>query len=371
MNLTTTAKSFIELAGWHSKSKIIVFVSDDWGTIRNFSKDTRLNLIKHGFDMEANRFDKYDMLESNTDLERLFDLLLSVKNVNDEHPVITAALNVANPDFDKIRASGFQNYFYESIDQTYSRSETTNKVLELYNQGIKEKIFHPEFHGREHLNAGEWVRALKLGREREMLGFQNFYWFMKSSDNDRKSYGAAFDLNSGEDILSQQQILHDGVGVFKRLFGYSPLYFTPPEGIYNSKLEKEISSTEIKLIDVPLLQRMPLGNNKYRYKVHYSGQHSSRGIRYIVRNVVFEPNLYGKDSAVDVCLAGVDKCFRRNIPVIISNHRAAFVGGIQHSNHNDGLFALKKLLDTIVDKWPDVYFLSMSDLYNSFTTKEI
>lgn len=371
MNLTATAKSFIELAGWHSKSKIIVFVSDDWGSIRNFSKDTRLHLIKHGFDMEANRFDRYDMLESNDDMERLFDLLLAVKNRHGEHPVITAALNVANPDFDKIRASGFQNYFYEPIDQIYSRSDTTHKVLEYYNLGIKEKIFRPEFHGREHLNAVEWVKALKQGREREIQGFQNFYWFMKSSDNDRKSYGAAFDLNSGEDILSQQQILHDGVGVFKRLFGYSPLYFTPPGGIYNSKLEKEISLSGIKFIDVPLLQRMPLGNNKYRYKVHYSGQQSYSGIRYVVRNVVFEPNLYGKDKAVDFCLAGIDNYFRRNIPVIISNHRAAFVGGIQNSNRNDGLFALKKLLDTIVNKWPDVYFMSMPDLYKSFITKEI
>lgn len=61
--------------------------------------------------MDSNRFDKFDTLESNEDLEKLFDILLSFKDHNGNHPVITAVTNIANPEFDKIRENNFEHYF--------------------------------------------------------------------------------------------------------------------------------------------------------------------------------------------------------------------------------------------------------------------
>jgi hypothetical protein len=366
MFLNTLAKSFINRAGWHSNSKYLVFVSDDWGSVRNFSINSRQNLIAGGFDMNANRFDKYDILESDTDIARLFDVLLDVKNINDEHPVITAAMNVANPDFEKIRLSGFGEYYYETIDKTYSATDKSSRVLDYFNLGIKQRIFRPEFHGREHLDYRPWIRALKQNRQREMAGFKNRYWFMNDSENYKKSYGAAFDISSDSDTFIKENVILDGIKIFKNLFGYFPQYFTPPEGIYNIGLENVISTNGIRMIDVPLLQKMPIGGNKFRFKVHYSGQRSPHGIRYVVRNVVFEPNLYGKEKSVDVCLDGIERCFRNNLPVIISNHRAAFVGGIHELNRDEGLYAIKKLFTSIVKLWPEVNFITMSDLYELF-----
>ena len=68
--------------GFKTDRKLILFTSDDWGGVRVRSKEARQNLIRAGIDMDSNRFDRYDTLESNKDLEHLFDVLLSHRDIN-------------------------------------------------------------------------------------------------------------------------------------------------------------------------------------------------------------------------------------------------------------------------------------------------
>ena len=49
-------------------------------------------------------------------------------------------------------------------------------------------------------------------------------------------------------------------------------------------------------------------------------------------------------------------------PAIISNHRAAFVGGIDVANREKGLKALDRLFSEILKRWPDAEFVSARDL---------
>lgn len=90
------------------------------------SKEIKLN----------NRFDKFDTLETNGDMESLYEVLLKHKDHKGNHPIITAVSNVTNPDFKKIKEDNFQNYYFESIDKIYQRYPESNKVLELVKQGI-------------------------------------------------------------------------------------------------------------------------------------------------------------------------------------------------------------------------------------------
>ena len=51
-----------------------------------------------------------------------------------------------------------------------------------------------------------------------------------------------------------------------------------------------------------------------------------------------------------------------NRPAIISSHRVNYVGFLDERNRDKNLKLLKTLLDKILNKWPDVEFLSSDEM---------
>lgn len=359
----------LNINSWHTKKKYVAIASDDWGGIRNSSEKTRQNLIKLGINMDSNRFDKYDTLESNKDMEELFNVLMRYKDSKGNHPVITAVTNVANPNFEKIKQSNYSKYYYETFDHTLTNKYGCGQVLEHYRKGIDLKIFCPELHGREHLQVNWWMQDIQNKNSLIFKAFENEYWYLSQQyieDQKRRWYGASFDIANAEDLILQEHIVSDSIDIFKTIFGYSPIYFTPPSGIYNDKIEKKLYACGVRLVDVPIKQKMPLGNDKYQTKIHYTGQKSRVGFNFLIRNALFEPNLVDSKEAVDVCLSGMDNNFKLNLPIIISSHRASFVGGIDSKNREIGLKSLDLLLSKMLAKWPDIEFVSIPNLYHKF-----
>jgi len=308
--------------------KIVIFLSDDWGCLRHASVWSREQLIKQGFNLNSNRFDRYDCLESNEDLEHLFEVLLKYKDHKGNHPVITALTNVANPDFTAIRASGFSRYSYETIPETFNRYPGRDKVLQYYMQGIENRIFIPQFHGREHLHIKRWMIYLQdeAGIARNAFRHEFFLLGRSQLPANQLGLGAAFDLDSLDELEAQEAILKDGLDLFEQVFSYRSRYFTAPSGIYHSGLEKCLSEEGVSLIDVPRYRKMPVGENRTKTKLHYLGQKNRLGQFYITRNAVFEPNMYSDNDGVDSCLSDIELAFRWHKPAVISNHRAAFAG---------------------------------------------
>lgn len=116
------------IPGWRTNKRIVVFESDDWGSIRMRSADDKLELERLGFDFTGQDFNTYDALESNDDLSQLFEVLSSYKDEHGNHPVITAVSIVGNPDFKKIKESGFREYYWESMSETCKRYPDHNRV---------------------------------------------------------------------------------------------------------------------------------------------------------------------------------------------------------------------------------------------------
>jgi len=65
-------KNLSNILGWNTLSKIIVFESDDWGSIRTRSKVDYELMLNSGLELNRSNFTRYDSLESNSDLENLF-----------------------------------------------------------------------------------------------------------------------------------------------------------------------------------------------------------------------------------------------------------------------------------------------------------
>lgn len=345
------------------RGKFIIFCSDDWGGIRVQSVAERQKLIEAGIMMEDNRFNQYDCLESNDDLEMLFTILQKYKDCQNNPPVFTAVMNVANPDFDKIRKSHFHSYYYEPFTETLAAYPKHYRVYELYKQGITAGVFRPQFHGREHVQVTSWLKALQGNEKRSRIAFDSNFFFLTSNDLESPISGElaeTFNFWDSNELEYQMDSIKSGIDLFYNLWGYKPVSFTAPSLIYSDTLNETLHGSGIKLLDVPRFRRTPKGKNTYSNRLHYFAQKNEFGQRFITRNAVFESNLVG--SGIDECLVQIESAFLSCQPAIISNHRASFVGGIDQRNRNSGLQQLDSLLKSILKKWPDVQFIDVEKL---------
>ncbi len=168
------------LPGWSTKRKIVVFESDDWGSIRMPSLEAFNNLKKAGISVEESYYNKFDNLECNDDLESLFEVLSSFNDQNGNYPAFTGVCVIANPDFNKIRECGYKEYFYEPFTETLKRYPEHDRVYRLWNEGVEKRLFVPQFHGREHLNVQRWLRDLQTNDEYVRIAFDNQVWGIKT-----------------------------------------------------------------------------------------------------------------------------------------------------------------------------------------------
>ncbi len=352
------------ILGWHTSRKIVVIESDDWGSTRIPSIKTYDFLVSNGIIPRDNKpFNEYDTLASPDDLNALFETLSSFSDINNNPCVFTAACNVANPDFKKIKDNDFSKYFYEPFTQTLNRYFANGKSFDLWKEGISNKVFIPQFHGREHLNVNEWMRALQEGDHRTRLCFDHEVWTLERdrSKSSSISYRSAFDFYYLDDLEMHIIAIREGLNMFKDIFGYGAEYFVPPNGQFSRSLEGVTAQSGIKYLCTSNVRAEPLGHNKKRTIIHFLGQKNNFNQIYIIRNCFFEPIIKGKDW-VDSCLSDMNIAFRWNKPAIISSHRANFIGVHDFRNRDGSLQELKKLLHTAKRKWPDIEFISSVQL---------
>lgn len=352
--------------GKRINKKILIIESDDWGSIRMSSKKAYNSLMSKGLPLDKSFYNKYDTLASAEDLTYLFEILNKYKDEQGNNAIITANTIVANPDFEKIRANNFEEYYYETFDQTLKKySSLHTNSLSLWKQGIDSGVFMPQFHGREHLNYKRWMTALKQGDKYTRLAFNEnvFGHPINQKSTFFKNYMAAFDIDEEEDIYKQINVIEDGLKIFKNILGYSPTSFIAPNYIWHDAIEKTLSKNGINQLQSGLYQFAPdYKRKKYSKLFHYIGQKNQFGLSYSVRNCFFEPTLNLNKNSVDNCLKRIDIAFKWSKPAIICSHRINYIGGIDISNRDKNLKELDQLLSKVLKKWPDVLFVSSNEL---------
>lgn len=357
--------------GWNTKRKIVLIESDDWGTIRMPSKETYDKLLKSGIRVDQCAYNSFDSLASEEDLTALFEVLLKFKDINGKSPVITANTIVANPDFDKIRASGFKEYYYELFTETLKRYPNHTNSFLLWKQGLQEGIFVPQFHGREHVNIHRWMTALQTNLTETHLAFDlNLFGISTHITTEkRRSYLAALDFDSISELDSQKKILVEGLNIFEELFGYRSHSFIATNHIWHKDLEPDLVKNGIEYIQGASSQYQPMGINKpYKIIRHRLGDNNGSGQIYLTRNCSFEPSMNKSRSIVNDCIEDMTSAFRWGKPAIISSHRLNFIGSIVPGNRVKNLKLLTELLKTAQDKWPRIEFVSsvqLGDIINA------
>lgn len=351
------------LPGTKTKRKLVVIYVDDYGSIRVRDKEAYRNLLQAGLAVDKTRYG-YDTLCTTEDLQMLFDVLTSVKDKHGNHAVFTPFANIANPDFEKIKASGFRQYYREPFTATMERlGKAYDGAYDLWKQGIAEGIFRPEYHGTEHISVWKFMKALQEGHKSTMLSFDNESvaspFFNDEPKIDHPT--AVFDIVKASDNDALKEDIKVGLNMFEGLLGYRAAQFTPGAAIYSPLLHGTLAENGIKSIHVQRYKAYPLGDGRYVKSFLYTGKKNKVGQRYIVRNCVFEPfldNCSYNGNAVNKCLLNIEAAFRMHSPALISTHRVNFAGAIEQSHRDVSLKMLSELLHEVVRRWPDVEFVS-------------
>lgn len=343
------------------KDKLLIIESDDWGAIRTPSAESLNAFARKGFEIEKSLY-KVDALASKSDLELFFNLLMSVKNVYGEHPVITANTIMANPDFKKIKESDFQSYYWEPFYKTFERYPEHQDNLKLWKDGIDEGVFYPQFHGREHLNVRRWMHALQQSDEKVRFSFD---WGSTYSGTGDYAFMEAYDWSYPEEVEGHKLIIKQGLEIFRNTFGFASKSFIAPCYNWDSALEVFLAEEGIKWIQGVGSQLAPTGIfDNYRAIPHYFAKENAFGSFYNIRNVFFEPVNNIKLDWTVTALARIQSAFLLKRPAVISTHRVNYIGYIDPKNRDNGLRQLEKLLRTVVKKWPNVKFITTDQLSN-------
>ncbi len=363
---TNLFRHLANLPGWRTHRKLVVIESDDWGSLRMPSLDAFHRLEKAGLDLrswDAERYNLNDSLESSKDLELLFEVLSGVKDKNGNYAVFTPITIVANPDFEKIKQSDFKEYFCEPFTETLKKYPGCENAFALWQEGIQRKIFIPQMHGREHLNVTAWMSALQKGEKQTLLAFHEGLWGFVPDQQALPGidYQAAFLLNDPSELEYHKTVIKEGLDIFEQLFGCRAVYFVPPNGPFNNRLNAALAENGVRYRSVAKMQRESAGNGKFKRSFHWLGQKEKHGITYISRNCFFEPNQPGKDW-VNSCLGEMEIAFRMKKPAVISSHRVNYVGTLNPKNREEGLRQLRVLLSRIMKKWPDAEFMTTAQL---------
>jgi hypothetical protein len=358
------SRTLINLPGFRTNRKILVIESDDWGSIRMPSKTVYDRCLKAGYPVQLNPFERYDSLASEDDLNSLFDLLTSHKDTNGRNPIITANSVVANPDFEKIRNSNFQDYHYELITKTFKEYPNHNKNFEIWLKAKSEGLFYPQYHAREHVNVSKFMKALQKNDADMLFAFDNKMPgnIQKGEIKSGNMFVEATHYTDEKDKIEKLNIYLDGLDIFEKMFGYSSESIIPTNYIWSNDFNESLSKKGVKYIQGVRKMREP---NSVRpiFQNRYLGKRNEFRQIDLVRNCNFEPSVY-RDDVVSSCLTEINIAFLLNKPAIISSHRINYVGSIDTSNRDKNLGYLKKILSKVICKWPDIEFMNSVELGN-------
>lgn len=368
MNISERAKSWvINSLGWTSDHPILVIESDDWGMIRMASRDSQRRLRNIGYPVDECPFNRVDSMETSEDLQMLSDVLSSVRDIYGRPAILTANMVMANPDFYRIRTSGFTKYYYIPFDEGL-RAAGSGDVVDVYRQIVAHNLFRPQLHGREHTSVERWLAALRLGNSSFHDAFNEEMCSVHSGGN----------LSSNRDCLDAlglapcdvgfeglSKIIEEAQQLFVKFWGEPSTSFIAPCYSWHPNIELTLAKNGIKYLQGSRMQRVPVSGWKgaYKRRYHFTGQRNEYGQRYLVRNVELEPTIFGDQKrCLDVALAQTSAAFNQKTPAIVSSHRINYISSIDPRNRDKGLRVLKEFLQSVSKNWPNVEFLSSDAL---------
>jgi hypothetical protein len=369
----TIANYIKNISGWRTNRKLIIFSVDDYGNVRLNSKNAKENLERLNIPFESH-FDSLDTLETRTDLSMLFEVLDSVKDKHGNPAKFTPYALPCNINFEAMAHNNYRQYIYELLPRTFEKLALEDAgayagTWQLWQDGINKGFLKPQFHGREHFNLNIFNDLLAQQNDNLLNVLKhNSYVSIPEHKNYKNGWTAAYSFQDNNETLNFTSNVIDGLKNFKEVYGYDATVFTAPAQEFPKHLESNLTDFGLKYLDLARLSRRHLGNNIYKHEKNILG--GGKLGNTIVRNVVFEPIGNHRGNWVEFTFKQIEAAFTMKKPANISSHRVNFCGHIDAMNREKGLNSLVELLKKIVNRWPDVEFISADELGDMISNEE-
>ncbi len=367
------AKNYVNARGWKTNNRYLIIESDDWGAIRMPSKSTYNLFIEKKIPVNNLHIDKYDSLESEEDLNALFNVLTSVEDSKGNPAVLTAYQVMANPNFEAIEKNGRKEYVYETILETYKRHSHTQDSFAAIQKGMELGIYIPQFHGREHIHVKRWMEAINSDSEKEQLAYSNQAIISTFGNDDlkpyKKDYFKGFDYETNQEAKEVEAIHQDGLRLFKEIFGMESITFIAQGTVWGDHLLPTLNKEGVRLMGGQ--QQHPDGNGGYKTINKYWGTKNKFNQLHLRSNCLCEPSRNQNFDWVGKCLSEIEIAFRWGKPAVISAHRENFIGSIFEENRLQSLEKLELLLTKVFQKWPNVQFINSAQLADIMLNQEV
>jgi len=350
--------------GWKTKRKLVVFQSDDWGSMRMPSVAAYEKLKALGVEADKCPYMQFDTLASKTDLEQLEQVLRNHTDSRGRHPVFTTNFLTRNPDFKAIELSDFKVYSSHKINDVAADKQFQAVELPYFDYLIKEGLFFPQLHGREHLNIERWLKYLLENNALVHFAFKEGFWGINrhTSNQIPRSLQAALDFDQSHHEAQLAEVINEACEDFKEIFGFSSQSFIAPNYIYSTLIDRVLHKQGVQYLQSGKMRLIPLGAGKYSRQRVFTGDRNQLGQIYLVRNVRFEPAESKNINWVEQALLEINAAFKMNRPAIIDTHRVNYMGSLKESNRERSLALLDQLLAQLKKRCPDLEFLNSVEL---------
>jgi hypothetical protein len=354
--------------GWKTNRKILVIESDDWGSIRMQSKNG-FEILNHEYKIGKINYNRFDALETSEDIESLYQTLKGFKDINGNHPKFTANFNVTNPDFDRIKSSNFQEYSYETFIESYEKFYNSKNTFELIQQGFKDNLILPQFHGREHVQVEYWMRDLQANKQETRDGFDHSFFSFGKNHLDNQGYLSAFNAVNTYDLEQVKRRIEEGTYLFEKLFGFKSRSIIAPQNTIHYSLLPFLKTLDYDVIQGARINKQSIlkSGEKPNYR-RFMGITNIHDQLDIIRNVTFEPSS-GRVNWVEKSLNEIEIAFFWKKPAVICSHRVNYMGYLDPENRKIGLEQLSFLLNQVQKKWPNVEFMTTLELADTIKSK--
>ena len=197
------------------------------------------------------------------------------------------------------------------------------------------KIFRPQFHGREHVNVTNWMKALQARDKYTLLAFQQNMFTVHTQKNIFSARSEFLDaFGNADELDAYSHIVKEGLDLFENIHGYTATSFIAPCYTWPSGLNTVLKDNGILYLQGGRVQKEPDNRGKKTFKknYHFIGQRNENAQTYLVRNASFEVVENPDKDWVDSCLKEIETTFKYKKPAIISTHRVNFMSGINPQN---------------------------------------
>ncbi len=290
-------------------------------------------------------------------LTRIGDLLARHADHTGRPACMTLGVALAVPDCQSIEQSGYARYV-----RTTLADERFAPVRHALLTGADKGVFALQLHGMEHLWPPALLEAAKTDTAVAAWLREGRGWDTESLPSPLQSRWVDASVLPSRALAPAaiNEAVREEVQLFRVLFGAPPAVVVPPTFVWTATVERAWAEQGVKVIITPgrrLTARDAQGAPAMPDREALNHQPGEAGVRYLVRDVYFEPSL--GHTAQDA-LKQVEARITLGRPALLETHRFNFTRG--DACCAASIAELDSLLEQARARWPALRFMPSEEL---------